>query len=238
LITTIKNTDKSIITSESTISLQKRFLPIFNTTNSFTLDFSTAIKKGSLTSGFFDIVDLVSNNIIKNVLIEESPTTYNVIESIEIVTEGSGFTSVPTITIYGDGTGATAIAEVTNGKLTNIKVINPGKNYTQAVVAVSGGGGSGALLVPQFSGNVVTLRSFYYNNGIKIISQENIGEINYATGIVKINNFTPYQINNLLGYMSITIIPESTIFYSTKDKIITLDMMDDSAIVLNVQAKT
>jgi hypothetical protein len=237
LITTIKNVDKSIITSESTVSLQKRVLPIFNTFNSFTLEFGTPIKKGSLSSEYFDYVSVGGNTIIKNVQIEESPTVYNIIESLSIINGGAGYSSVPTITIYGDGTGATAIAELTNGSISNISIINQGKNYTQAVVVVSGGGGSGAEIVPVFSGNVVSLRSFYYNNNIKVILQQNIGEINYSAGVVKLNNFNPYQINNLLGYMAITVVPESTIFYSTKDKIITLDIMDDSAITLNVQSK-
>jgi hypothetical protein len=235
LITTIKNVDASIITNESTISLQKRFLPIFNSVNSFTLNFAAPIKKGSLYSDYFDYV--LNSNIVSNVKIEESPSLYNTIESLNIINGGAGYTSLPTITIYGDGTGATATAELTNGKITNITIITPGSGYTQAVVVVSGGGGSGAVIVPTFSGNIVKLRSYYYNNNIKTILQPDIGEINYSAGIVKIYNFNPYQINNLLGTMSITVIPESTIFYSTRDKIITLDIMDDSAINVTVQSK-
>jgi hypothetical protein len=237
LITTIQGVDASIITSESTVNLQKRFLPTFNTVNSFSLNFAVPIKKGSLYSEYFDYVAPVSSNIIKNVQIEESPSIVNLIESITIISGGAGYSSIPKIIIYGDGTGATATAELTNGSITNITIVNQGKNYTQAIAVVSGGGGSGAVISPVFSGNVVTLRSFYYNNSIKTILQDNVGQINYSTGVVTINNFNPYQINNLLGYMSITITPESTIFYSTRDKIITLDIMDDSAITVNVQSK-
>lgn len=237
LITAIKQVDASIITSESTVSLQKRFLPVFNTTNAFTLDFATPIKKGSLSSEYFDYIAPVSSNIIKNVQIEESPTSYNTIESLSILNGGAGYSTIPTITIFGDGTGATATAEITNGVISNIQIVNPGKNYTQAVAVVSGGGGSGAVISPVFSGHIVKLRSFYYNNNIKTILQEDIGEVNYDTGVVSIYSFNPYVINNLLGYMSITVVPESSIFYSTKDKIITLDIMDDSAITVNVQSK-
>ena len=238
LITTIKNVDKSIISSECFISLQKRFVPTFNTTNSFTLNFGTPLKKGTFYSEYFDYIDPVSSNIITNVSIEETPTSFNEIQSFQLITSGFGFTSVPTVTIYGDGSGATATANITNGKVTSIDIVNPGKNYTQAVAVISGGGGSGATAVPVLSGSIVKLRTFYYNQkGIKVILQSDVGTIDYNSGIVYISNFIPYQINNKLGIMSVTVDPESSIFYSTKNKIITLDIMDDSAIVINVQEK-
>lgn len=238
LITAIKNVDKSIISNESTLTLQKRFVPIFNTSNSFKLDFATPLKKGTLSSEYFNYIDPVSSNIIENVSIEETPISFNEIQSFTIITSGSGYTTTPIVTIYGDGSGATASATVVNGKVTAINVINAGKNYTQAVAIISEGGGTGAFAVPILSGSIVTLRTFYYNtSGIKVILQSDIGSVDYSSGIVTINGLVPYQINNPLGIMSVSVQPESSIFYSTKDKIITLDIMDDSAIIINVQEK-
>jgi hypothetical protein len=236
LITTIKNIDASIITCESTVSLQKRFLPIFNTINTHTFKFETVLKKGTVDSDYYDHLD-ANGNIIQNVKIEESPSIFSTIESIQVISGGSGYTSLPVLTIYGDGTGATATADVVNGVLTGVTISSQGLNYTQAVVVVSGGGGTGAVLVPILSGNKVKLRSYYYANNIKTILQDNIGEINYDTGIITLSNFIPYYINNLLGQFSITVTPESTLFTSTQDKIITLDIMDNTSITINVKPK-
>ena len=237
LITTIKATDASIITSESTISLEKRFNPVFRTVNTHTFDFQTPIKKGTLVSSYFN--HLGSNDqIIENVQIEESPSIFNTIESVQIISAGSGFTSIPTVTIYGDGTGAIATAEVTNGAISAINIVDYGLNYTQAVAVITGGGGTNAVAVPVLSGNTVKLRSFYYTNNIKTIINSNIGEINYLAGTVKLTSFTPYNINNVLGTFSVTVTPESTIFTSTKDKMLSLDIMDDTSITINIIPKS
>jgi autotransporter-associated beta strand protein len=67
---------------------------------------------------------------------------------------GSGYVAPPIVTVVtntGDttGVGATAIAQinVTNGTITNIVITCPGVNYTAApIFALSGGGGSGAVI--------------------------------------------------------------------------------------------
>ena len=41
----------------------------------------------------------------------------------------SGFKILPTVHIKGDGEGATAIPRIVDGRITNIEVLNPGKNY-------------------------------------------------------------------------------------------------------------
>jgi hypothetical protein len=236
LITKIKNTDAAIITSESSISLEKRFIPIFGSDNSYTFKFEVPLKKGTVDSGYFDCI-ASNGSLYQNVKIEESPSVFNTLESIQILNGGSGYSFTPTIIIYGDGTGATAAADITNGKITSITITSAGLNYTQAVAVVTGGGGTGAVIVPILTGNTVKLRSYYYVNNIKTVVQDNIGLINYTTGEISINNFNPYNINNVLGYFSISAIPESTIFSSTKDKIITLDVMDDTSIITNIQSK-
>jgi hypothetical protein len=236
LITTIKNIDASIITCESTVSLQKRFLPIFNTINTHEFKFESSIVKGSLDSDYFDYLD-TNRNIVQNVKIEESPAVFNVIESAQIISGGSGYTSIPSVTIFGDGTGAIATAEVTNGTITAVTVTTSGLNYTQAVAVVSGGGGSGASIIPILSGNIIKLRAYYYINNVKTVLLDDVGTIVYSTGVVSLTKFNPYNINNLLGQFSITVTPESTIISSTQDKIITLDIMDNTSITINIKPK-
>ena len=52
------------------------------------------------------------------------------IKDVQIAFQGSGYTQAPTISFQGGGgTGATAKAYVSNGKLTNIRVTNPGSGY-------------------------------------------------------------------------------------------------------------
>jgi hypothetical protein len=60
-----------------------------------------------------------------------------------IISGGFGYGSPPTITIEGDGTGAAATAEVNNGAVTKINVINYGLGYRYANVTI-GGPGQGA----------------------------------------------------------------------------------------------
>lgn len=237
LISTIKNTDKSIITSESVIRLQKRFSPIFNMDNSVTFAFNVALKKNSFLSDLFSYFDENTGNIISNVTLEEAPTISNVVQDIQIINQGSGYITPPTVSILGDGTGAIATAELTNGQISSISILNSGLNYTQAVVIISGGGGSGGTAIPTLSGNSVKLRSIYYVNGIKTILRENVGEINYSSGTVTLNKFNPYELLNPLGYMSISVEPSSTIFYSTKDKILSLDLLDNSSINITLTQK-
>jgi hypothetical protein len=241
LITKIKSTDSSIITCESTIQLEKKFYPMFGSYNSITLNFDTAIQKGTLSSKYFNYIDPDTGSIVNNVAIEESPILINSIQSISVLTGGSGYITAPTVEIYGDGSGAIATAEVVNGVVTSITIVNSGTGYTQAVAQIVGGGGSGASVYITLSGNVVPLRSFYYNGGIKNILQTNIGEINYINGTVTLNNFIPYisssDTTNPFGVMSISITPQSSIFYSTKDKIITLDAMDETSILVNLNTK-
>lgn len=237
-ITSIKSVDPAIITTDTEITLQKRFLPIFNTHNSVSFYFETALKSGTLTSNYFDYIVPETALIVKNCKIEETPIQTTTIDSATIINQGSGYTEIPTVTILGDGKGATAVAEITSGKLNSITITNSGSGYTQAIIRITGGGGgSGASAIVNLSGNIVPLRSYYYNNGIKTILQTDIGTIDYENGIVKLTNYQPYAVEDPLGRASIEVTPVSSIIGSAKDKILSLDVMDKSAITLNIISK-
>lgn len=74
-----------------------------------------------------------------------------------VVDNGSGYTSAPTVTISGDGTGAAAVATAVGGQVTKVEVLddgsglNFGSGYTYASVSLTGGGGSGAVILPILS---------------------------------------------------------------------------------------
>ena len=174
----------------------------------------------------------------EEVYLEETPAATTYVESISIINPGFGYTSTPTVTIIGDGTGAVATAIVINGQVTNIVVTDPGSNYTQAIVQISGGGGSSASALAVLAGNYGVLRTYYYSNGVKTVLNPTAGVVDYDAGIVTLDSFNPSDVNNSLGVLSIQAVPTSTIISSGRDKIITLDTLDSNAINVNLTAKS
>jgi hypothetical protein len=72
------------------------------------------------------------------------------VAAVTITNPGSGYTSEPAISIAGaNGTGSGAIVSTTvaNGQVTNTRILYRGAGYSDVPVAISGGGGSGALVV-------------------------------------------------------------------------------------------
>lgn len=67
------------------------------------------------------------------------------IHRVLITAGGSGYTSTPTVTITGNGSSATAAATVVGGVVTAISMSNIGSGYNEALVAITGGGGTGAV---------------------------------------------------------------------------------------------
>ena len=86
--------------------------------------------------------------------------------------------------------------------------------------------------------NYCVLRTYYYDNGVKTILNPNAGTVDYINGIVTLNAFNPSDVNNVQGVLSIQAVPTSTILYSNRDKILTLDNTDPNAINVNLTAKS
>jgi len=243
LISTVQSVSPSFITNDASIILQKRFVPDLLNSTTYNFNFDTSLKKdiysGSITATpTFQYRDSKNNNIIREVVyLEETPSSTSIIDSISIVNPGFNYTTIPTITIVGDGSGATATAIVVNGQVTSIEITNAGSNYTQALVQITGGGGSLASAYAVLAGNIGTLRTYYYNNGVKTVLDPTAGTVNYGTGIVTLTAFNPTQINNTTGVLSIQATPVSTIISSSRDKIVTLDSTDPDSININIAAK-
>lgn len=246
----ILNADKSIITNEVNIELEKKFLPSLTNVTTYNLYYGAPLKKGlysdSLNSSpplsFRDTINL--SNIITGIQIEEVPTFTVGVESISLINPGFGYQFAPTVTIIGDGTGATAEAILSaTGSIKSIVVTNAGTGYTSAIAKITPAandttGQLGSAIV-NLQGRYGTLRLYYNNTDqAKTIFNENIGTIDYTNGIVTLNSFNPVGVDDPLGQLSIASTPTTTIFSSTYNRIITLDQYDPNAIIVNVIAKT
>ena len=243
LITAVQSVNQSFITNDASLVLQKRFSPNLLNSTSYTFNFGTALKKDIFSKSInisptFQVIDTKNNNIVRTAYLEETPSGTTFLDSITIINPGFGYTSNPIVTIVGDGTGATARATVVNGQVNNITITNPGIDYTQALVEITSADGNGTMCsaLAILAGNRGTLRTYYYSEGVKTILNVNAGTVNYQTGVVTLTDFNPSQIDNPLGILTVQAIPNSTIISSDKDKIITLDNTDQSAIEINITA--
>ena len=247
LISTIQKSNQSIITNEITLQLQKKFYPnLFNSTN-YKFYFNVPIKKGTFLSGISTSPAIQysdGTNIVDGVFLEELPAATQGVESISLLNPGYGYQSAPTVTIHGDGTGATAEAVINNiGSITAINVTNSGNNYTTAYATIAPvthdtTGQLGAAVV-NLQGRYGTL-SLYRMDGVngKVTVNSNIGTVDYTNGVVTLNGFNPYQVDNDLGQLTLSVNPTTSIVSSTYNRIITVDPYDSNAIIVNVTAKT
>lgn len=246
----INAVDSSIITNEITIQLQKKFYPNLTTPTTYKLYYGAPLKKGMFLSGIISSPSVVYRNPlnlaqrIEGLYIEEVPSSSGGVESITLSNPGYGYQNQPTVTILGDGTGATAEAVLTNnGTIREIKVLTAGTGYTSAIVKVTNAAGDttgaqGAGVV-NLEGRYGTLRTYYNDTtNVKTVFNGNVGTVDYNLGIVTLNSFSPLDVNNDLGLLTVTANPTTSIISSTYNRVITLDEFDPQSIIVNVTAKT
>jgi hypothetical protein len=247
LITTIQTLNTAIVTSESDIRIEKKFYPSLNTKTTYEFKFGTQLKRNFFNAGFksspdFSTFDNTSASLIrKGVFFEEVPTTTGGISTINILNTGFSYIRPPIVRITGDGQNASARAVISAGRVINIIVTNPGFNYTQATVELINADGDsfGALAyaVPVLEGSVGTLRTYYFQNNTKVILNNNAGTIDYIQGKVVLNDFAPISVNNDLGQFTISAVPDSTIFSSSFNRIISINEFDPDAVKVTVIAQ-
>jgi len=247
----INGVDKSIITNEISLQLQKKFLPVLTNATTYNLYYGAPLKRGINLSGVNSSPSVIyrsPTNIdltIDNVYLDEMPAQTGGVESITVLNPGFGYslTSPPTATILGDGTGATASVLLDgNGSIKSITVTNAGTGYTSAIVKITnsssdttGSLGAGAVTL---QGRYGTLRTYYNNTeNVKSLLNLNMGTIDYQEGILTLNSFAPLGVNNDLGQLTVSVNPASTILSSSYNRIITVDPFDSNAIIVNVTAK-
>jgi hypothetical protein len=238
LIRAIDDADASIENNSVKVLIEKRFRPLLNQSKSYKIDFYVPLKKGTALDRLysepsFGYID--DSNIDRTAFIEEVPQSFTGIDSIEVLATGDGYTEIPTITIEGDGVGAAASAIIVNGKLKSVVVTDPGTGYSAAVVRVSGGSGVGADLKAVMQGKRGTLRVFYFDtNNIKKVIVPDIGTIFYDDGYIELNDFRPTSVADPFGTLVFKAQPNTNVFSTTRNAILTLDSTDPAAIDVRV----
>jgi hypothetical protein len=248
LLSAINSFDPSISSSDFTINVQKKINPTLGTPTTYNLYFNGPLQRGVFSSTLVTTPDITvvnpsdATSTITGVYLEEVPKSTFGVDSISIINQGYNYTATPTVTITGDGTGATAVATIVNNKLYSVTVTNAGTGYTNATAtvtkAVGDTTGQSAALVVNLQGRYGIIRS-YYNDALngKIIVSSNVGKIDYDDGIITLNNFNPYSINNIFGQLTLSVKPKTNIISSTLNRLITIDPYDSSAVNVNVTSK-
>jgi hypothetical protein len=245
----VNNVSPSIITNEISLQVQKKFLPILTVPTTYNLYYGTPLKKGMFQSGistspslqFRDPDNLTT--IISGVQVEEVPSSTGGVESISIINPGFGYQSAPTIEILGDGVGATAESVISaTGTIKSINITNKGSGYTSAIVKITPKSndttGQLGAAIANLEGRYGVLRSYYNNNeNVKIILNSSVGTVDYNLGVITLENFNPYGVQNDLGQLTVSANPTTSIISSTYNRIITVDPFDPNSIIVNVTAK-
>lgn len=235
----IDNLYDAIIGIQTTMRLEKKFLPALSTNSTYTINFNSSLYRGSqinrLVSDEFDVFD--NSGTRRTAIIEEVPESYTGIADIMITNGGTGYTSQPTVTITGDGTGATAVAKIVNGKIQSFTITNRGINYSRAVITISGGGGFGATAVVVLNSRFGTLRTVYFDsNAERKVVNPTAGTIDYESGKITLNNLNVISTKSSTGYIKINVQSESEIISSIKNTLIVIDSTDSSSITTNLTA--
>ena len=242
LVRAIDDADPSIENNSIRVLIEKRFRPLVNQNRSYRIDFFVPLKKGTALDRLysepsFTIMD--DTNVERVAFIEEVPQSFTGIDEIEVLATGDQYTEIPTITIDGDGEGAAAQAIIVNGKLKSVVVTNSGSGYSSAVARVESNSGSGAQLRCVLQGKKGTLRTYYYDqNNIKRVINSNVGTIWYDDGYLELHNFNPTSVSDPFGTMTFKASPNTNVFSTTRNAILTLDTTDPAAIDVRVGTVT
>jgi len=224
----------SIIGSEATVRVQRRFEPNIGNSASYTVKFNVPIHRGTITNKLksteFDVFD--TTGVRRTAQFDEAPQSYTGISEILVTNPGVGYTTAPTVTISGDGSNATAEAVIVNGRIQKILVTNRGIEYTQATVSITGGNGYGAEALVVVDAKVGVLRTIYYDSlAQRQIINANAGTIEYDNGIVNINDIRFLSVSSSDNLVQLTIEAEKGIIQSIRNTILTIDQDDPISIV-------
>jgi hypothetical protein len=242
----IERSDPSITASDLTLYLQSR-KPLSPGVNArYYINFNTPLRKGDFAKKLYtypQVTVLDSKGANQEIFFEEVPESYTGVDSIEIINPGINYTQTPVVTISGDGSGATASATVVNGRVRTVEVLTPGVNYTRATATISDGIGSECSLSVKLRSAYGTLRTFYYKtNGEKVIINNDAGTVNYLTGKVTLNAFTPLKIATNPFYdknvLTVNVVPENSVIPPLRNRLLAIDTNNAQAIQLKMVPAT
>jgi hypothetical protein len=242
----IENAEPSITASDISLYLQNRVLLTPGTTQSYTINFNTPIRKGDQFQRIYTYPEITvpdSTGTSRKIYFEEVPEAYTGIGFIGVVNAGYGYSSTPVITISGDGSGATAEALVVGGRIRSVNITNPGINYTVATVSISDGSGVEALLSINLSSNFGKLRTYYFEpNGQKVYVNNNAGTIDYLNGIITLSSLTllsvspnPFYDENIL---TVNVVPGLSVIPPLRNRLLAIDTNNARTVQINMVPKT
>ena len=231
----------SIVGSEMSVRVQKRFEPKLNESASYKVEYNVPLFRGTttnkLTSTPFTVNDITGINRVA--FFEETPQSFTGISEVQVINSGSGYVTQPTVTISGDGTGATAEAVIVNGKIQKIDIVDRGVDYTRALITITGGSGFGAEAVAVIDGRSGTLRTIYFDSlAQRQIINSNVGTIDYDNGIITITSINFLTVDSDDGLVRLTIQSDKGIIQSTRDTIVTIDTDDPVSILTELEKKS
>jgi len=246
LLRKIDDSEASIQYSDAVAVIEKRFTPQVGAARNYTVNFGTPISREDpqyrlYSAPAFKQYDDEFN--LRSCFLEETPGTSSGIDSIDIIATSASKVydqePSPIVTILGDGVGAAATAIVVNGKITSIRIDDPGVNYTTATAYVSylDEVDTTVSLTVNIQNRYGVIRSYYINETTKVktILNPNAGEIDYMLGKIALTNFDPVSIEDPLKIFKIFAKPQTNNFESSRNRIITIDEEDSGSITVTVK---
>jgi hypothetical protein len=262
LLRNIDDSDISIEYSDAVATITKRLEPVYGVSRNYTLNYGTPISREDPNYRIYStpaFTQYDNNGILRQCFFEEVPGSSGGIDSITVIAEafngfgGEGHVYPPIIEIVGDGTNAVAAAVVVNGQISSINVLYPGYNYKTATAVVhctdqatttdgrivyidDGRIDYTADLLVNIAGRYGALQSYYFdNNNNKVVLNSAAGTVDYTLGKVILSQFDPVSIDDPMKILRITAKPLSNSFESSRNRILTIDTEDSSAIAVNVK---
>lgn len=242
----IEDSDKSIVSTDIKVLLQKRVPLTLNQIKNYNIEFDVPIRKGDFSSSLYSFPSLTVldvNFIERQVFFEEVPSISSGISAVEILNGGVNYSTVPNVVITGDGTGATAVARIFAGRVVGVDIINRGINYSRASITIGGDTGSGVSVRPILETKVANLRTYYINeSGEKVFVNLNAGTVDYEKGKVVLTSLAPTAVAGNDYYepneLTINIPTDREIVSPLRNKIIDIDMGDPFAVQIQAIAET
>lgn len=231
----------SIVSNDIDVKIEKRLIPILNTSRNYVIKFYTELKRSTgpdriSSSPAYTAYD--NEGILREFYFEEVPLSSTGVSSVQVVLGGSDLTSTPRLDVIGDGIGAELEAIVTNGKITAVNVKKPGADYTTAAIRAYDQDNNlltNIILKPIVENTTGRLRSYYFdNNNIKVIYSDSAGVIDYITGTITLTQFSPIDVRDNFKILKFYATPKNTLFNSARNTIITLDIDNQSQVSIDI----
>ena len=245
LLRKIDDSESSIEYSDAVAVIEKRFTPQVGAARNYTINFGTPLSREDSQYRFYSapaFKQFDDEFNLRSCFFEETPGTSSGIDSVTIISTSASKIydqETPTVTISGDGVGAIATAVVVNGKITSIKIEDPGVNYTTATAFVTYLGEVDATVVlsVNIQNRYGVIRSFYIDetNKVKTTLNANAGTIDYLLGKVTLTNFDPVSIEDPLKIFRLIAKPQTNNFESSRNRIITIDDEDAGSITVTMK---